>query len=560
MQPFIHLCICLLLITLNPLLGKSQVAESSLILHLDKGFYVTGEVIWFKVYFPSHWEEETFLTLSIFDASGLEIESFGLSAGGDPYIPGYFPIPYEWNTGWYQFVLSGVQKKDAEPYELLRAQLPIYNDLRELPNNLEIRPLAKEDKIEADYAGDLEIVLEPFPSSISPGDSISIGFQVKDQAGKPLKATASVSIYDDKLVGLSAWDGPNVFWGKVFPSDFEVYEHPVLKGALFHLDGTPYLTNFFGAYEPLRKKFHYDVEYDLNYFTQSFPVSYESLEVQFMDFLEGELDIRLLSLPGPGPVQEGPSLFTPGILAYLTESAKRKKIYRLFNSVEVQLPFQSESFQPLTWEPDRRFILDAYEDFENLPSLLYEISTPLKFKSQKSGGYQAQMFNPEFGARTFYPGTPLFVIDGKLTRNDQFIADLDIELIDTLDLYYYFENLNQKFGVLGHNGLVHIQTHGPGVELPPEDPFYSYQMPALLPKLNAYKSPAIPEGVPHLGPLQYWNAELQTNAEGKGHFTFKQGDYPGSFVIKICVLTEKGYFGVKQSLYTVDLPLSGSRD
>ncbi len=560
MRPIYHLYVSLFLFIIFPILGKGQIGESSLILHLDKGFYVTGELIWFNVYFPNRWQDSSFLTFSIFDENGRELENFGLCANGASHIPGYFPVPYEWNTGWYQFVLSGVQQKDSEPYELLRAQLPIYNDLKDLPENIDIRSIDTQGKPNEDFSEGLEIVLESIPQSISPGDSVSIRFQVKDQAGKPLEASASVSVYDEELVGASVWDGPNLFKGKVFPDDFEVYEHPVLRGATFRQDGTPYLTNFLGAYEPLRKKFHYEVAYDLNYFTYSFPVSYGSLEVQFMDFMEDELDIQLLTLPGPGPVKEGPSLFTPGILRYLTASAKRKKIYKLFNSVEVQLPSQPLSSRANSWKPDRRFILDAYEDFEDLPSLLFEISTPLKFKSQKSGAYKAQMFNPEFGARTFYSGTPLFLVDGNMTRNDQFVANLDFDLIDTLDLYYYFDDLNKNFGVLGHNGLVHIQTHGPGVELPPQDPFYAYQIPALLPKLQGYSSPAREEGVPHLAPLQYWDAQLKTDADGNGQFTFKQGDYPGRFVITLCIQTEKGYFGVKQSFYTVDMRLSGARD
>lgn len=279
-----------------------------------------------------------------------------------------------------------------------------------------------------------------------------------------------------------------------------------------------------------------------------------------MDFLENNIDVQILTLPSPAPMSTPPPLYTPGIIAYLEASAQRKKIFKLFDAVETPLSSQLPNLPPDTWEPDRRFILDTYDDFESLPSFFQEISTPLKFKLTKEGGYEMGMFNPEFGARSFYPGTPLVLLDDKLTRNSQFIAELDVDLIDTLDLFYYFGELKEQFGLLGHNGLVHIQTHGPGIELPPEDLYFSYQVPALLPTLTDRQASSYTSDIPHISPRQYWNAGLEVNEEGEGKINFVQGDYPGRFLIEICVQTQNGFFGRTQSFYTVQRSLSESID
>ena len=545
---------------LQPLAGTSQVHESTLVLHLDKGFYVTGEVVWFKIYVPSRWEGQRFLTLDIFDEKGRGLETFGVSSEGESYIFGYFPIPYEWNTGWYRLRISGVQQKDSRPYELLEAQFPIFNDLKELPENISLRdPLAAAEK-PGDLTLECKVQMNPYPANISPGDSLEFSFRVTTEDGEPLSAHASVSVYDLALIGAEVWDGPNVFTGKVFPEDFDVYGHPVVQGALFRPDGSPYLTNFFGAYEATHNWFHYDVSYNRHYFTQHFPVRYGSLEVQFMDFLEDDIDIQLLTLPNPDPISNPAPLFTPGIIEYLQASAKRKKIYKLFDAVETPLSPQIPSSPSNAWKPDRRFVMDTYEEFESLPSFFEEISTPLKFKLTQEGTYDMGMFNPEFGARNFYPGAPLVILNDKLTRNSQFVANLDMDLIDTLDLFFYFDGLREQFGLLGHNGVVRIQTHGPEMGLPLEDPYFAFPVPALLPPLANRYSGSHAKDLPKISPMQYWNAEVEVNDGGVGKVSFVQGDYPGKFLVEICVQTQNGIFGRVQSFYTVQRSLLDSID
>ena len=546
-----------LILLLNPFSVKSQVHESSLVLHLDKGFYVTGEVIWFKIYMPTRWEGQRFLTVDIFGERGNRLETFGVSSEDQAFFSGYFPIPYEWNTGWYRMRISGVQQEDSKPYELLLAQFPIYNDLKELPDDISIESLSENRTQVTESIAEYEIQMAPFPTQIVPGDSLEFRFELTDKAGQPVPAHASVRIYDAGLAGPKVWNGPNVFVGKVFPEEFEVYGHPVVQGALFKPDGTPYLTNFFGAYEAATNEFHYDISYNLHFFTQHFPLRYEALDVQFKDFLEDDIDIQLLTLPRPGPISTPPSLYTPGIIDYLQASASRKKIYKLFDAVETPLSPEFTSPSTSSWKPDRRFIMDTYDDFESLPDFFQEISTPLKFKLTKEGGYDMGMFNPEFGARNFYPGPPLVILDDKLTRNSQFIADLDIDLIDTLDLFFYFDELREQFGLLGHNGVVRIQTHGPETKPPGEEPYFIYQVPALLPKLTA---PTSLSQIPRISPMQYWNPGVEVDENGVGKIRFVQGDYPGNFLVEICVQTQDGFFGRMQSIYTVQRSLLNSID
>lgn len=523
--------------------------QPRLVFHMDKSFYVTGEVIWFNVFLPPHLNEETLLTVFIYDESGSQQDAFSIYSGNGTNIPGYYRIPYEWNSGYYRFVLVGSEKQSAEPYELLTQSIPIYNDLKEPPPNPPIEVAERVgDPLESLERCDVK--LSVLQENIVPGDSVIIQFQVLDEGGQPMQANASVSVVDSELTGPGV--ARTILPGKTFPGeDFFLYGRPVLKGALFSKDGTPYLTNFLGAFDTETCDFYYDITYDLNYFTLSLPRVYRNVALQFLDFYEEELDIQLLALPSPGP-WTGPNLpYSPQVKEYLQRSAQRKKIYKLFKTTEIPLSFQSFEVNKKTLEPDRRFILDDYESFSDLPSLFFEISTPLKFKSLKEGGYEAQMFNPEFGSRTFYAGKPLFIVDKKMTRNDQFIAELDIELIDTLDLFYYFKGLEENFGILGYNGVIQIQTQGKGVSLPPEDPFYAFQQPGLQVPLNTYENSPIDEEHPGLTPQQYWNAEVRTDPNGVGKIGFIQGKDLSTFKVEILVKAQNGTFGFAKSFYQV---------
>ena len=527
--------------------------QPRLVFHMDKPFYVTGEVIWFNVYLPPHLKEETLLTITIYDEGGSEVDAFSLYSAKDPNIPGYYKIPYEWNSGYYRFVITGTEQSKAEPYELLTASIPIYNDLKEPPKapNVEL-PTAVANPLNSLETCQIELVSAP--KEVTPGDSLSIEFRVMDEKGKSLEAHASIAVIDADLSGREKTSGLNIFQGKSFPGeDFVLYGSPVVKGALFLQDGTPYLTNFFGAFDKGSNDFYYDISYDLNYFTLKLPRVFREMDLQFLDYQEEELEIQLLRLPSPGP-WTGPELsYPPYVIEYLNRSAQRKKIYKLFQALETPLSFQVPDVEVNSWEPDRRFILDEYESFVDIPTLFFEISTPLKFRVLKEGGYEARMFNPEFGSRSFYPGSPLFILDGQLTRNDQFISTLDIELIDTLDLYYYFKELQEDFGILGYNGVVHIQTQGQGIQLPEEDPLYGIQLPGMQIPLEMYRS--LPthrtQNHPEIRPQQYWNAEVKTDSNGVGKIGFVQGKDLSTFGIEILVQAEDGTFGFTKSFYQV---------
>ena len=541
---------CFILLILGSLYLSGQ---PRLVFHMDKAFYVTGEVIWFNVYLPPHLKNETLLTLSVYDEQGEELDAFSIYTENGAFIPGYYRIPHAWNSGYYRFVITGSEQSKAEPYELLTVGIPIYNDLKELPKALTV---ADREPIPNPLSSlkTCEVKFISIPEEVSPGDSLTIQFQVRDMQGKPLEANASVAVTDVELTGREETNGMTIFQGKTFPGeDFILSGTSIIKGALFLTDGTPYITNFFGAFDKAANDFYYDIAYNLNYFTLRLPRLYRNIDVQFLDFQEENLDIQLLGLPGPGPWTGPPLSYPPYVVEYLKRSTQRKKIYKLFQVLETPLAFQIPEVERKPWEPDRRFILNEYESFADLPSLFFEISTPLKFKVKKKGGYEARMFNPEFGSRSFYPEGPLFILDGKLTRNAPFIANLDIGLIDTLDLYYYFNGLKENFGILGYNGVVHIQTQGKGINLPAEDPFYSFQLPGLQIPLNAYKSMPINRGQnhPELKPQQYWNAEVKTDSKGVGKIGFVQGKDISTFGIEILVQAKDGTFGFIKSYYQV---------
>jgi len=250
-------------------------------------------------------------------------------------------------------------------------------------------------------------------------------------------------------------------------------------------------------------------------------------------------------------VNRRPLFHTPGIQAYTRYSRKRKNIYRLFNTLETPLSTLPDKSTQEPWVPDRRFVMREYERFSDLPTFFHEISTPLKIQAEPEGGFRVRMFNPETGSRQFYPGTPLCMIDGKLTRNGDFVATLDIDLIDTLELYYDFDKLRNTFGMLGYNGVVRITTYGASVQLPASESQYTLQVPGTLPALRSYASSPPKPGVPALNPIVYWNAEVETDAGGGAQVQVILGDATGTLEVEWAFQDQDGNFWVEKSYIEV---------
>jgi hypothetical protein len=239
--------------------------------------------------------------------------------------------------------------------------------------------------------------------------------------------------------------------------------------------------------------------------------------------------------------------YTPGILEYLEQSRKRKKIYQLYAAVETKLQ-RAVSVLPVTeWETRRSYPVQDYERFPDLATFFQEVVWMVKFSSHK-GAYKAGMYNTaqleEFGH------APLFLLDNKATFDADFIARLKPADIDTIDLLYEPKLLRKHFPAIGSGGVIRIKTLRRNGVLPSEQeanifPLHGFMPEAPFPGIEADASG------PELRPVLYWSPALRTDAQGKATIMFNHPDDRGDFIVEIVVQGPDGERGIDWFRYSV---------
>ena len=239
--------------------------------------------------------------------------------------------------------------------------------------------------------------------------------------------------------------------------------------------------------------------------------------------------------------------YSPSILNYIEESRKRKLIYQLFNKTENFASFQSIE-EPSLIEADREFNSSDYP-FETLMQFCKEISTPFKYIKQKKTAGEFKMFNPE--SRNFYFGNPLFIIDGVLTKDMEFLTSIDFQSLDEIKLYYDNQKLSNQFGFAGFSGVVIIKSKEGMLEVPVASTTQVFQLQGLQPVLEPNFQFSNDSKDPLFKPQLFWEPNLTTDNNGKASLSFQQSDDISIFQVEIFAQDQQGRRGVARVVYSV---------
>ncbi|MEM9887193.1 MAG: hypothetical protein AAF849_14970 [Bacteroidota bacterium] len=539
-------------------------AQNSTLLHLNKSFYVTGEVLWYKFYLPKAYEQKAVtLEVVISDDKGAVVSRYFLQNEGKSYVSSYYKIPFDLKSAWYRLsIFPTGNLKDLESKEIIaiKEQLPdlpsentdvvlssitfpIYNDLA-----------AIDQIIADDFSGqpnsdleDLQIEIQLNQSNYSPREQVFVEVSVKDKSGNPLASDISVSVSDSRLIenSLIKKEKLAAFLGNEI----------AVRGTFKNENGQAVRASVLGMYSSLEDRIFYSSADENGQFAFKPPLFYGERPVQFIGYqfehMEVSIDLKKRQLP---PIEQA-LIYTEKIKEYIALSRQRKKIFQLYKSLESQIEPAEIELDVLDLEPSATYIIDEYESFEFMYDFFGELLTPLKFFLQKDSTYRASIYNPtgRRSANTELSGTPLFIIDGKLTRDADFVARMDMDYIQKVELMYKTDNLRKKLKAIGRSGVAKITTNlrdVPMAEKDAEDLFTinGLQTKADFPTFDANK---ISVSQPFFRPQLYWNPGLQSDKNGKANFSFYQSDDVSPFVIRVVVQGENDAFGYTEKVYEV---------
>jgi hypothetical protein len=139
-----------------------------------------------------------------------------------------------------------------------------------------------------------------------------------------------------------------------------------------------------------------------------------------------------------------------------------------------------------------------------------------------------------------------------LTRDDQFIADLDVTKVEQFDLFYAFDRLLKLYGPIARYGLIRIESRNRNIEVPERDQKNRFQLQGFLPGVNYPIATQSSEEVPvQLRPVLYWQPEAQTNDQGELKCTVPLTDDQSRFEVEVFVQDKTGRRGLGKVVFTV---------
>jgi hypothetical protein len=531
---------------INSLRAQSIPDQSTLTFHLDKPFYVNGEIIWYKVYLPAGFQgHDVMLKLSLRADAGRSVEEYFLKTEGKTSVHGYFKLPYDVEPAVYHFLVMGTDSASKKRVKLGEMSVPVYNDLDESWEKQET--VAAVSGAGPALVEGLRLDVQLTEAGIQKRAEVNATVQVSDSGGRPLAAEVSVSVRDEQLLPV----GGTIKRVTVPPAgdpaalDPDIY----INGRLTDAEGRPRAGVTFGVYASDERSSFLGETDPQGYFALHLPEFTGNKPIQFVD-LRGET--FKVEIEDGISIAEHPKLvYTENVKNYLEWSRGRKLIYQLYQTVETGLQIEKPVVEARELIPDYHIGLKDYTAFDDLYTFLTEVSTPLKLRKENDGSLYARMFNPDPRVRVFYQDPPIFIVDGKITRNVNFLQDLDITKLEVIDEFFDFNRLNTYFGKLGSNGVVVVETSIPNLQLPETDEATIFSVSGLLPEATLLPMENVGSQQPVFKPQLFWLAGGQTNSQGQLDLRFPHSDDLGTFVIEVTARSEDGKMGYTTRRYQV---------
>lgn len=536
----------LLLLLLGLGAASSLAAQAAVsVVHIDRPFYVNGEVIWYKLYLPATLQSERFtVRLDVMDDRGQRVDYTYLRGTEANVLDGYYAIPYDAREGWYQLRFVAWVPQSTKEETIGSVRVPIYNDLTD-NSAVAVVEEARYEGAEIGTIPELRVTVEVLTPDPRPGDRVRARLRVMDQAGRAVAAHASVAVTDRELTRSADWFRGTVFTRQFFPRFSAIPEGIVLTGRIKQENGDLFTSPVLSAWSPaLRRVFYAKTAPETGAFSLELPDFAGPLRLQFMEIRRDSLAVDLepegVAFQEKLPINEL-------IRRYQELSALRKRIYQLANQTEYLLPRTRGLPDSATLVPDETVDLGKYERFKDVYTFFREVRTTLEY-TPRGGQYTARVYNPAI--EKFNPGPPIFILDGKVTRDADYIGRLPLSELQRVDIYYRQRDLLRRFSALGNYGVVVLHSIDGNLEVPASEMeditvVQGLQSAADFPTLDPADLT-----LPLLRPTLWWSPDVRTGqADGGTELEWIQSDDISTFQIEVLVQDAAGRRGRAEATY-----------
>lgn len=534
--------------------SKNSTADAAYFIHLDKSFYVNGEVIWYKLSMPADRQHQSaVIKMVLTDQKGQPLFYTFLKNKQDFSVSGYYKIPFDLPSDMYRMSFLATDAASGEQYLLAYANLPIYNDSEKVSADVVSSTLDMSASA-GPVLDDLNVQIEFSTDTLRSRSEMQTTVAITDAEGRPVEAQVSIAVSDQALTNMKSFPYGAVIPGLAAPVAQALDTNIIIKAKLTDYNDQALTANVLGVLAPQQNRIYYTRTAAPGVVNLKLPDFYAQQPIQFLGFPDEEDSIRIELITEEALAAEGTLTYTTEILEYLELSRKRKKIFQLYTDLEFNLQPDVPEISPQVLKPERTVNVKDYEPFDNVYLFFKEILTPLVFRAVEDEVMEAKVFTDR-GNRVYemLPGAPLFIIDGQATRDGNYIAHMKTDLMETVEIFTDRSELRQQFNVMGRSGVVIIKTSSADITVPDPDAddikiVQGLQAPVDFPAF-APEQFQDSQHRPFFRPQLYWNPNLKTNTKGRTSTSFYQSDARGDFQVRVFVRDEQGRVGYAERTY-----------
>ena len=528
---------------------SGQLASDQAIVHMDKPYYVSGEMAWFQVYLPEVFRPVSgYVQVLIQNQGGKVVDDYFWTLS-DAKIDGYYRIPYNIDPDLYHFSVRALDNNSKEPITITSWSVPIYSDL----SADGMQAIYPERSIYDADRSTLSVVVSTDQSSYGRNDQVSLDINLPQGVNAE---ALSISVTDLSLIGPAAES--NIFLTDIaIPANVTlgINDQTFVHGTISNAEtDEPVSIGVIGAYHAKYNKMHYTKSNDAGKFTLMLKDHVGDGQLQFAGNLYDLFEDTGVKLFTPSITNKYAltSTYDDDIISYLKESNARKRIYQFYKELESNATFmEMKELERLEVKPNKQVNVKEYVTFENTGLFFNEVLSFVVDFRQKGDDITARMFDPQTtrGGRVYsdnsFPRSPVFIIDGKLTKNAAFVYNLKLTDINEVSVYNDWRDITKQYGTFGDFGYVVINTSQSDLEIPQEDQedIVTY---SGLGRQADYPISLVEDEkeAPKLSPTVYWSPKASS-----GKISFRSSDDVGEFLVKVVVRDKTGKIGITSTTY-----------
>lgn len=562
---------CFVLLAFLAGLGHAQTPDQpdfraeQLLIQTDRQLYISGEIIWFKV-FAFEWEMEqlsdysriAYLELISPEQIAISRVKIKMEQGRGN---GTIELPQTLNSGNYVLRAYTQSMRNGDVEDFARTQLIILN-----PDQAVVRADATEPDTYTGFSPDhrtmpvspnnvMNIEVQPVQKGVSQRSETVIEFTTADANGRPVAADLSISVAlktaekpaakplflkTESIPPFDPWRPAAIrhlpenrgmrLNGRVIDEATQAGAAEAIvflafpgEVALVYLEETDENGNF---------SFWLPELYGLRQVVlQTHPEETRSLRMELVDEFHAipTIDKPAFVLPPAWVPQANAALVNAQVL----QSYQSFELPPLY---EVDNPFDSI---PFFGSLDARYRLDDYNRFP-IPEFFFEIVYEVMVKG-KYGSERLEVVN-EWG-NPFDNPNPLFLVDGVPVFDQRAFLKINNKLIEWAEVVTEPFWLNPLF----YNGIIQLKSFEKDARCfrLPENALQRSFL-TLLPERQfsiADYEAQMDSRLPDFRNTLYWNPSVRTNENGKATIRFFTGDSTGDFEIRVEGVSDKGNLG-----------------